>query len=195
MPFVSNFSFELIGGVFDSCPGPLSILPYYDPNAKCPWLRIGAKIMKFLNIKNAQHDVPVFYPFLMQPATYGYFQFTEAKRSIPVAIMKCFGILPVSFWNYFKYDKAYEWAGPYLKNREQEKWPMLFLYSKKDSLMPYLYVSDLIETKKKQNTSRIISSRMFEKSAHVAHMRKYPDEYKQEIKKFLDQCVPSENKF
>ena len=61
--------------------------------------------------------------------------------------------------------------------------------------MPYLYVSDLIETKKKQNTSRIVSSRMFEKSAHVAHMRKYPDEYKQEIKKFLDQCIPSENKF
>jgi hypothetical protein len=96
---------------------------------------------------------------------------------------------------YGRTRKAYEWAGPYLKNREQEKWPMLFLYSKKDSLMPYLYVSDLIETKKKQNTSRIISSRMFEKSAHVAHMRKYPDEYKQEIKKFLDQCVPSENKF
>ena len=37
-------------------------------------------------------------------------------------------------------------------------------------------------------------SKSFEKSAHVAHMRKYPEEYKEEISKFLDQCCDSTNK-
>ena len=180
-----NFSFELIGAVFDSCPGPISTIPYYHPKVRCPWLNIGSKI---LPSKFFQHDMPLFFPFLMLPATYGYFQFTEAKMSIPTSIKDGFSILPRSFMNYFKHDRAYNWAGPYLRYKERENWPLLFLYSKTDSLMPYVYVQHLIEVKREQNSSRKISAKLFEKSAHVAHMRKYPDEYKEEIKKFLEKC-------
>ena len=124
----------------------------------------------------------------MLPATYGYFQFTEAKKSIPISIRDGFSIFPKSFKNYFRHDQAYDWAGPYLRYKESENWPLLFMYSKTDALMPYKYVQYLIGFKKEQNSSRKISSKLFEKSAHVAHMRKYPEEYKEEIKKFLDQC-------
>ena len=176
----------MIGGVFDSCPGPLSLVPYNDLSAKCPWLKFNGRMFGSISV---QHDTPLFFPFFMLPATYGYFRFTEDKKSIPRAICDAFGILPVSFKNYFKYDGAKEWAGPYLLKKEQEMWPLLFLYSKKDSLMPYLYVNHVVDAKKKQNSCRIIMSKLFEKSAHVAHMRKYPEVYKQEIKQFLDQCI------
>lgn len=59
---------NLIGAILDSCPGPLSLFPYY--------------------IEFIDHDTPFFFPFLSIPGVYGYFQYTEAKKSFPVAILK-----------------------------------------------------------------------------------------------------------
>ena len=97
-------------------------------------------------------------------------------------------MLPLSFKNYFKFGGAKHWPGPYLIYHEQEEWPLMFLYSKSDVMIPYLYISHVIDTKRKQNPSRIISSKLFDKSAHVAHFRKYPTEYSHELKIFLDKC-------
>lgn len=94
-------------------------------------------------------------------------------------------MIPASFKNYFSQGKSLEWAGNYLRYRENEKWPLLFLYSKTDDLMPYRYVRKLVKMKQDQNQERIICQKLFEKSPHVAHMRKYPEEYREEMKKFL----------
>jgi len=102
--------------------------------------------------------------------------------------MKSIEMLPLSFKNYFKFGGAKHWPGPYLVHYEQEEWPLMFLYSKSDVMIPYLYISHVIDTKRKQNSSRIISSKLFNKSAHVAHLREYPSEYVYELKQFLDKC-------
>ena len=160
------------GGILDSCPGPMSYVPYHAQK---------------LGITSV-HDKPIFFPFMMLPGVYGYFQFTEAKKSLPVAMLKGIGMIPASFKNYFKYGGSDEWSGNYIRNVENENWPLLFLYSKTDALMAYMYVSEVVKEKKKQNPKRIIQSKLFEKSPHVAHMRKYPEEYRHQVKTFLEQC-------
>ena len=60
--------------------------------------------------------------------------------------------------------------------------------------MLYTYVQHLINIKKEQNSSRTIFAKSFEKFTHVAHMRKYPDEYKEETKKFLEKCCDTTKK-
>ena len=162
---------EIIGAIFDSCPGPPSTIPY-----------IAAKFGI-----TSTHDIPVFFPFTLLPFTYGYFHHSLAKSSLSESIYKGFNMLPVSFKNYFKYG-AKNWPGVYLIHYEQEKWPLLFLYSKKDVMIPYLYISHAISVKKQQNPSRNVSEKLFENSAHAAHLRTYPQEYKNEIKQFLKQC-------
>ena len=76
----------------------------------------------------------------------------------------------------------------YLVKTEKEDWPLLFLYSKKDYWISYQYINEVVHFKKKQNPSRIISTKLFESAEHVNLVRKYPQEYKSEIKQFLDQC-------
>ena len=153
------YSLEMIGAIFDSCPGPVSA-----------W------------------GVPFFFPFTLLPCTYGYFHWTISKKSLLESIYKLLTMLPVSFLNYFKFGGTKHWPGVYLTRHEQEKWPLLFLYSKKDVMIPHLYISHVISTKRQQNPSRIISAKLFDNSAHTAHLRKYPEEYKNEIKQFLDKC-------
>ena len=162
----------MIGAIFDSCPGPLSTVPYITQRFD----------------KTSAYDIPFFFPFTLLPFTYGYFHHTISKKSLSESIHKGLTMLPVSFWNYFKFGGAKHWPGVYLTRHEQEKWPLLFLYSKKDVMIPHLYISHVISTKRKQNPSRIISAKLFDNSAHTAHLRKYPEEYKNEIKQFLDKC-------
>ena len=94
-------------------------------------------------------------------------------------------MLPLSFKNYFKYEKSLDFAGNYLMYKEDEAWPLLFLYSKTDILMPHTFVTKVIGRKKHQNPQRFIESELFEKSSHVAHLRKYPEEYKKNVAQFL----------
>ena len=162
----------MIGAIFDSCPGPLSTVPYITQRFD----------------KTSAYDNPIFFPFTLLPFTYGYFHHTISKKSLSESIHKGLTMLPVSFWNYFKFGGAKHWPGVYLTRHEQEKWPLLFLYSKKDVMIPHLYISHVISTKQQQNPSRIISAKLFDNSAHTAHLRKYPEEYKNEIKQFLKQC-------
>ena len=65
----------MIGAIFDSCPGPLSTLPY---------------TAQRFGITNT-HDIPVFFPFLLLPGVYGYFHYTFAQTSISQSIMKSIG--------------------------------------------------------------------------------------------------------
>ena len=76
----------------------------------------------------------------------------------------------------------------HLVKTEKEDWPLLFLYSKKDYWISYQYINEVVHFKKTQNPSRIISAKLFESAEHVNLVRKYPQEYKSEIKQFLDQC-------
>lgn len=162
--------FRLIGGILDSCPGPMSAIPY---------------LAQFLGLEKIIHfDRPLLFPWHL-PVIYGYFQFTEKKRSIPVAILKGLSMIVPSFINYFKHNRSLNWAGNYMKYAENYDYPLLFLYSKKDNLMAHTFVTKVIQAKRDQNPQRIVLSKLYDKSPHVAHIRTYPDSYREEIKGFM----------
>ena len=166
---------NLLGCIIDSAPGPLSLTPYHAQ-------KLGLKTWKGWGI-------PKGPPILKLPGVYGYFQMTECKRSPPVALWKALQIAPTSMKNWYKYGSE-EWAGLYLLNKEKENWPLLFLYSKKDWMIPWTWVRDVVKAKQQQNPKRLIREKLFEDSPHVAHLRVYPEEYKRLVKDFVQDCQP-----
>ena len=166
--------FNLLGCIIDSAPGPLSLTPY---------------MAQKLGLRTFWWESPKGPPITGLAGIYGYFQITERKKSLPEAIFKAIQIAPSSLKNWYKYGSA-EWGGVYLLRKENENWPLLFLYSKKDDLMAHTWVTSVIENKRKQNPQRDIRAKLFEKSPHVAHLRFYPEEYKQLVKDFVIDCQP-----
>ena len=164
-----HFSLELRGAIMDSNPGPISKVPYI-----CQ--RLGTSSL---------HDTSYLYPLWFLAGTYGFFQYTINKASLRSSIGHSLSILPKSRKNYNVHNGALDWCGPYMRHVENEDWPLLFLYSKTDWMMPHTYVSLLIDFKKEQNPSRHIASKLFENAPHVAIMMKHPDEYQVELLQFL----------
>ena len=163
------FSLNLCGAIFDSCPGPISVVPY------------AAQTFGTSSL----HDRPLlFYPFPMLAGTFGYFQYSLNKESLMTSIQHSLRLFPQSRKNYNLHGGAPEWPGCHLRS-ENESWPLLFLYTKTDDLMPYSYIKRLIALKEKQNPSRHIVSKLFDKARHVTIMPKYPEQYKSEIARFL----------
>ena len=61
--------------------------------------------------------------------------------------------------NYWKYGPN-EWSGNYMINREDEKWPLLFIYFKNSEVIDYKFVDKLIEAKRKQNSIRHVEGKI-----------------------------------
>ena len=170
---ISFSRLELIGCVLDSCPTPMVYWPY---------------IAQMLNMDYSKDsDIARHFPLMFLPFTFGYFEYTENKQNVLTSAKQALTIAPKSYKNYMKFGPN-AWGGQYLKMVEDENWPLLFLYSKKDNLVPHTYVDKIIQGKRQQNPSRLISTRKFDKSGHVAHLRKYPEAYKEELQQFLIQC-------
>jgi len=167
----NQYDLKLCATIMDSNPGPLSIRPYLAQS-------LGSYSL---------HDTSHFYPFTYLVGTYGYFQYTINKVSLLSSISHALRIFPRSVKNYRKHNGPLDWAGPYMRHVENESWPLLFIYSKTDKLMPHTYVSLLIDAKKKQNPSRHINSKLFEEAQHVSIMMKHPEEYQTTLVQFFSQ--------
>ena len=168
---------QILGCVIDSAPSPLTWWPYVVSKSNPLFYR----------------DTPLIFPWVFLPLTYGYFQRTELKQPIIKCIIEAIAIAPSSIRNYLKFGPN-EWGGLYLKNIENGNWPLLFFYSYKDNLMTHLYIDHIIDVKKKQNPSRLILAQKFRKSGHVAHLRKYPEKYTDELESFLLQSQNNKSK-
>ena len=173
----SYFRLKILGCVIDSAPSPLTWWPYVTSKSNPLFYR----------------DTPLIFPWLFLPFTYGYFQRTELKQPIAKCITEAIIIAPNAIQNYLRFGPN-GWGGLYLKNVEKGIWPILFLYSYKDNLMTHLYIDHIIDVKKNQNPSRLIVAKKFHKSGHVAHLRKYPAEYKNELESFLFKCHNNKSK-
>ena len=168
---------KLVGCVIDSAPTPLTIWPY-----------ITSK-----NFSLFYRDTPLVFPWIKLPFVFGYFLRTELKLPITNCIIATITITPRSIYNYLKFGRN-DWGGLYLKNIENENWPIMFFYSYKDNLATYKYIAHIIDVKKNQNPSRLIMAKKFHDSGHVTHLRKYPEEYMTELESFLLQCKNEINK-
>ena len=72
-------------------------------------------------------------------------------------------------------------------SNEPANWPCLYLYSKTDALVDFRYVEEVMERRRRLGVD--ISSKCWPDSDHVAHLRKYPTEYRQLSLQFLERCL------
>jgi hypothetical protein len=68
---------------------------------------------------------------------------------------------------------------------ETASWPLLFLYSDRDRMMPAAFVERVIEAQKAADSRRFIQAHNFRTSEHVSHFKDFPEDYKAQIKYFL----------
>ena len=61
-------------------------------------------------------------------------------------------------------------------------YPLLLIYSKSDLLSPSLFIACLA---KKLSENRSVVTKCYEKSSHVGHYKKHPEEYELLVKRFL----------
>ena len=89
----------MLGGVYDSCPGPLyNHFPFRNKSVHTI----------------TSYDNPEFIKFTLLSIYFTYFQYTEAKKSLLRSIFNGLSMIPKTTKNYFKYDAAKHWPGPYL---------------------------------------------------------------------------------
>jgi len=157
------------GAVFDSSPGPIGI-----QNIQ--------KVIKVraINKFHPRGQTSLFLPFHL----YG----VNMANRVPVGqtLWEVWDQIRFLLKNWAKH-KHVPWVGAYMMQQEREKWPLLFIYSKNDKLLPYMYLDELIEVQTK--TGRQVVSKRFDKSGpagHVAHLKYHTEEYKRTVKTFMD---------
>ncbi|KAJ3436039.1 hypothetical protein M0812_18083 [Anaeramoeba flamelloides] len=64
--------------------------------------------------------------------------------------------------------------------------PQLYLYSRSDKLVNLPFLESFIESQEKLGID--VHKKVWDKSEHVQHYRKYPNQYKKKIKSFLAAC-------
>jgi len=69
------------------------------------------------------------------------------------------------------------------------KCPALFLYAVDDKVVNYKLVEQFID-RQKQRGIKVFTKR-WDNSVHIQHLRLHPEEYKTEIKKFIQICLNS----
>ena len=65
--------------------------------------------------------------------------------------------------------------------------PELFLYSDVDHLIPYEHVKTFLKAHKEKGIK--VFSKLMKGSAHVQHLRNYPEDYLNQINSFTDYCL------
>ena len=79
-------------------------------------------------------------------------------------------------------DKTVSWTYYFMKHEDTSKWPMMYIYSEGDKLVPWQGISEIV---RQQGQRRRVEEVKFSKSGHVAHLKMYPDIYKDKVAKFL----------
>ena len=77
------------------------------------------------------------------------------------------------------------WAGDSIRfARKDQRWPELFLYSKTDWYLPHKYLEDKVITPHLEG-GRDVTSKCWNRSNHVCHLKKYGKEYQETVHDFL----------
>ena len=75
------------------------------------------------------------------------------------------------------------WCGDFMR-RERRQWPELFLYSKRDFYLPWRYMEETVDQRRKDG--REVVARRFPKSKHVSHLPGNRREYEAAVHDFLE---------
>ena len=75
------------------------------------------------------------------------------------------------------------WCGDHIRLCN-EKYPELFLYSKGDFYVPHTYLDNEV-IKRHIESGRDVTTKLWEKSSHVCHLKNHKKSYCQEVHDFL----------
>ena len=75
------------------------------------------------------------------------------------------------------------WCGDFMR-RERRQWPELFLYTKRDFYLPWRYMEETVDQRRKDG--REVVARRFPKSKHVSHLPGNRREYVAAVHDFLE---------
>ena len=84
------------------------------------------------------------------------------------------------------------WCGDHIRF-ENEKWPELFLYSKGDFYVPHTYLDEEV-IRRHAESGRDVTTKLWEKSSHVCHLKNHKKSYCEEVHNFLDKTYFSKIK-
>ena len=148
---------EVRGAVFDSCPGPATLFPSLSWRSRPG----AAKPPGNLFLCSAYLGVNLANRVSLK----------ETIRRLSRQIKEL--------------DKVQDvpWVGDYVKYEDRGDWPLLFIYSRADTLIPCHFVSEVVE--ESEARGRTVTSLCLERSGHVAHLKTYPDLYTRTISQFL----------
>ena len=77
------------------------------------------------------------------------------------------------------------WSGDSIRFELDKKWPELFLYSKSDFYVPHTFIEEEV-IKRHIEAGRNVTTKCWNKSAHVCHLKKHKKSYIEEVHNFLD---------
>lgn len=80
--------------------------------------------------------------------------------------------------NHFLYDNMAD---------DPTRWPMLFLYSKKDKVIHSEDIEDMISLRRKLGVR--VEAVCWDDTDHVSHLRKHPEQYAKACTDFLIKCL------
>jgi len=155
------------GAVFDSAPGPGSPL----------------ECLQYMGL------LPEFLPITAGKLS-KFFLYTAYPLLNRINKMELKDILAASVYQArhlevnWRHHHGVPWPGPFLMN-ERADWPLLFLYSKKDSQIPWRYITKVADMQRGQG--RKVTTHMLPSSGHVAHLKIHPEEYRHALKIFMNE--------
>jgi len=152
---------RVIGSVFDSGPGP-SQLPY-NP--------------KTSDITNSFGRRPPGRLFL----TLAYLGVNKANGLSLLENLK----LVIRQQRLMSRDPGVSWCGHWMKYEDPNTWPVLFIYSEADKLIPARYLDTVVD---KNMERRRVEFWRIRDTNHVAALKKYQDKYIETVKTFLESC-------
>ena len=146
---------QLRGAVFDSGPGPQTLLP------------ISAL---FSDERRDNRKARPPGKFFLRAS---YLAVNHANKLSPRENLR----LMARQWQELEPDPGVSWVGHHVKHQDCGAWPLLFIYSKADRLIPWQFVSSLVGEVRARNRGRVVRELCLEQSAHVAHLKTYPETY------------------
>jgi hypothetical protein len=171
--------FVIAGAIFDSGPGPLSLPSFVG----CRFNLGSNKFVQQMLTPTVSNEKRLFRPFCTIFYNY-YIDRMDKSKSFAVCLQEAKMVAKRFDPNWKKFSNVWPWPGDYMLV-ERASWPLLFLYSDRDRMMPAAFVERVIEAQKAADSRRFIQAHNFRTSEHVSHFKDFPEDYKAQIKYFL----------
>ena len=81
------------------------------------------------------------------------------------------------------------WVGYWVKHQDRGGWPLLFIHSERDPLIPWRFVSSVVAENRRRG--RRVEEWRLQDTGHVDHFKRHPEEYRERVAAFLDSCLKS----